>query len=68
MVVVVVVVKVVVVVVVMVVVVWAGGKMYTYHTTLSPAERFCIKMCRGVSHFNASLIVRRKATRDNVRK
>ena len=47
---------------------WGRREDVFHHTTLPPAERFCIKMCSGVSHFNASLIVRRKTTRDNVRK
>ena len=33
------------------------------NTTLSPSERFCVKMGRSVRHFDVSFIVRGKVTR-----
>ena len=45
--------------------VWRGGEEGEYipTTTLSPPDDFCIKMGSDESHFNVSLVVRDKVTR-----
>ena len=39
------------------------GRRHTYIAALSPSEDFCIKVGSDESHFNVSLIVRDKVTR-----